>query len=180
MSEELNEAQGVESVLGGKKVASKKDAKVEMTFGDLESLISKITESSNQKIEAFARLLSDAIIESKKPYVSDAQKANEKAMRESMVAQRERLQRDLEASQESCPHLQGSNALSDFSGQLTSIVYHRLDTGAVIGICTNCLRVFKPGDKDYIQQMKRKSGNRISSAGIRMFLDPARVQAAGL
>lgn len=176
MSKDI-ENQEVEKVLGGK--PPKSDSKVEMSVGDLESLIARITESSDKKLEVFAKMLSESLLESRKPYVSDAQKENERSMRESMKAQRERLLKDVEASQENCPHLQGSNALSDFSGQLTSIVQHRLDTGAVIGICTNCLRVFKPGDKDYVSQMRRKSGNRISSAGVRMFLDPRAVQAAG-
>jgi hypothetical protein len=173
MSKEINE---VENVLGGKPV--KHDGKVEMSLTELEGLISKITEQSDKKLEVFAQMLSSALLESRKPYVSEAQKENEKTMRESMKGQRERLLADIQASQENCPHLQGSNALSDFSGQLTSIVPHRLDIGVVIGICTNCLRVFKPKDKDYITQMRRKSGNRISSAGIRMFLNPLDVEKA--
>lgn len=173
------DTENVENVLGGKPVKKDSDAKVEISFGQLQELITAITNQSDKKLETFARSLSDAILESRKPYVSEAQQENERSMRESMRAQAERLRRDIEASQEMCPHLQGSNALSDFSGQLTSIVQHRLDTGAVVGICTNCLRVFKPGDKDYIQNMKRKSGNRISAAGQRMFLDPQAVQRAG-
>jgi hypothetical protein len=168
----------VESVLGGKPVNS--NAKVEMSVGELEGLISRITEASDRKLEKFAEMLSGALLESRKPYVSDAQKANEETMRKSMKDQRERLMADIRASQDTCPHLQGANALSEKTGDMTSIVQHRLDIGAVIGICTNCQRVFKPGDPDYLTQMRRKSGNKMSSAGIRMFLDPLSVQRAGL
>lgn len=176
MARELNEEVG--NVLGGKTVQA--NNKVEMSVGELEGLISRITEASDKKLELFASMLSNALLESRKPYVSDAQKENEKTMRESMKAQRERLMADIRASQETCPHLQGANALSEKTGDMTSIVQHRLDIGAVIGICTNCQRVFKPGDADYLVQMRRKSGNKMSSAGIRMFLDPMSVQRAGL
>ena|SRR5271154_7049636 len=171
-------AREIDEVLGGKPV--KNENKVEMSVGDLEGLIARIQESSDKKLELIVDRLSGALLEARKPYVSDAQKENEKSMRESMRAQRDRLMADIAASQQVCPHLQGSNALSDVSGDRTSIVQHRLDTGAVIGICTNCVRIFKPGDADYLVQMRRKSGNRMSSAGIRTFLDPAAVQRAGL
>jgi len=173
-----NEESEVKGVLGGK--PAPKNSKVEMSLGELEGLISKITEQSDKKLEVFAKMLSEALLESRKPYVSEAQKQNESSMRESMKTQRERIMADIRASQDVCPHLQGSNALSEMSGQLTSIIHHRLDTGQVIGICTNCQRLFRPGDPDYLQQMKRKSGNKISSAGVRFFLDPRAVAAAGI
>ena len=76
------------------------------------------------------------------------------------------------ADQATCEHLQGSNALSEFPGQLTSIAWHRLDAGTIFGICTNCLRQFWPTDPDYVTQFRRKSGNKISAAGQRNFLIP--------
>src|ERR1017187_7102985 len=70
------------------------------------------------------------------------------------------------ADQDNCPHLQGSKALSDAPGCLSSIVWHKLDrNGLTTGICTNCLRKFVPTDSDYLQQYRRPSGNRLSCGG---------------
>lgn len=142
-----------------------------MTIADLITAITAANQQSKQEdLVSVAKILAQAIIDSKIPYVDPKQVENERKMRESMRKQREKFHADLIASQELCPHLQGSNPLSEMSSQLTSIAPHRLDDGTVIGICTNCLRVFRPGDKDYLTQMRRKSGNKISSAGQRFSL----------
>jgi hypothetical protein len=160
------------------KTKSDKSAKVEMTIGDLEKIVGQIKDQSDDKMQSLAKMIADALIESKKPYVSPQQLENEETMRKSMREQRKRLEEDLEASKATCPHMQGSNALSDVSGPMTAIVQHRLDTGEVIGICTNCIRVFRQNDPDYLEWMRKKSGNKMSSAGIRMFMRPAEVMAA--
>lgn len=149
---------------------------VTLTLAELQKLINS---SKGDSIENLARVLADALIESKKPYVDPLQKQNEAAMRQSMRDQAARHKAAVEASQEICPHLQGCNALSEFPGQLTSIVQHRLDTGEIIGLCTNCQRIFRVGDPDYATQMRRKSGNKLSAAGQRFFIDPMAAIQAG-
>ena len=116
--------------------------------------------------------LANAIIQSRQPYVSDAQKANEELFRKSTLEIEERKRKAVEADQASCQHFQGSNALSEIPGTLTSIVWHDLGNGTIFGLCTNCLRQFWPTDPDYVTQFRRKSGNKISGAGQRRFLTP--------
>src|SRR5579875_3449487 len=101
--------------------------------------VTKATEAAAQgNIETF-KMLADAIIESRKPYVDPNKVKNEELMREQMREQRRRLEESLKRDQARCQHLQGSHELSDFPSPhgLTSIVHHYLDTGEQIGICTN-------------------------------------------
>jgi hypothetical protein len=162
---------------------------ISLTKDELRSIVSSAVgaavQSANEKSSSiFAESmekLAAAIIESKKPYVDPRNAENEKAMRESMRIVNERMHQQVVASQKTCPHLQGSSELSDFSGQLSSIVLHRLDSGVVVGICTNCQKQIFSDDKDLeVQKIFRmKSGNRMSSAGIRNFVDPKAAMAAG-
>lgn len=135
---------------------------ITMSASALEAMFSK-----------FAETIANAMIESKKPYIDPRKTENDDNMRETTRKLQERIQADIKASQANCPHYQGSNPLSEFQGALTSIAKHRLDDGKIIGICTNCLRIFKPGDPDYITQLQRKSGNRMSQAGQRFMLQSA-------
>lgn len=160
-----------------------------ITKSELQQLIATAvaaaTEASGKNAEKIVSEgmseLAKAIIESRKPYVDPRQEENERAMRESMRKVNERMKAQIIASQETCPHLQGSSENSDFTGQLSSIVMHRLDSGVVVGICTNCqLQIFSD-DKDVNVQkiFRQKSGNRMSSAGIRTFRDPNAAMSAG-
>lgn len=137
------------------------------------SAVSAATNSIGDKI-------ANAMIESRKPYVDPAQEENARRDRESARKQQERIRQQVEADRDTCPHLQGSNALSEFQGQLTSFVLHRLDTGEMIGICTNCQKLISslnPEDRPFFQ---RKSGNRMSMGGQRNFVDPLAAQRARL
>jgi hypothetical protein len=70
--------------------------------------------------------------------------------------------------QAECLHIAGCNPLSeefDSRGR-TSIVWHSLNTGEIVGICTNCLRYFFPSDPDYSVWRKRSSFNKISGTGV--------------
>jgi len=169
MSEEVNE------VLGSKK----KEAKVEITVSELTSLIKSIQENSDNNLNKALDRFAEAMLEARKPFVDPRQVENDATMRASMKEQRERQMAQIKESQQWCEHLQGSNALSKIPGQLTCIVRHRLDTGEIVGICTNCQRIFREGDEDYLKQMRRASGNELSSAGQRSFLDPTSVKRAG-
>lgn len=145
--------------------------KLELSAEALQTLLSTVVSSAvEQAVARTAQITSKAIEESKKPYKDPLQEQNDEAMRRSMREQRERDRVREKISQRNCPHLQGSNPLSDFSSNLTSIVQHVLDSGEMIGICTNCLRVFREGDPDYVQWMQKKSGNRTSSAGQRFMI----------
>lgn len=119
--------------------------------------------------QSMARMLADALVESKKPYSDPRQKENDEMFRQSSRETQERMRKQVMADQATCTHLQGSNPLSDFPSPhgLTSIVMHDLGDGTVFGVCTNCLRQFWPSDADYGTWMRKKSGNRISAAGRR-------------
>ena len=70
------------------------------------------------------------------------------------------------AEQRECPHLAGClGDIKDYHGR-TSIVWHGLNTGEIIGICTSCSRHFFPSDPDYMVWRKRDSFHRMSTAGI--------------
>lgn len=131
----------------------------------------KVTLSVNELLQVIRESndnLAKAIENSRVPYVSPEQKRNEAAFRQNDQLNREKQERNLQISRDNCPHMQGSNSLSDFAGQLTSIVWHRLDDGITpFGLCTNCGRQFWPDDPDYRLWMNKKSGNRISSSGQR-------------
>jgi hypothetical protein len=129
--------------------------------------------------EQSAQIIAKALIESRKPYVDPKQEANEETFRQSTRELELRIRRSLKNEQASCPHMQGSNALSDYQGQLTSIVMHRLDTGLIIGICTNCQKHFYSDRPDDQIWFRKKSGNRMSSAGQRVFMDPLRAMQKG-
>lgn len=86
-----------------------------------------------------------------------------------------RRQRIQLASQTNCPHVAGSNALSeqkDMAGR-TSIIWHGLHTGEQIGFCTNCQKQWFPSDPDYAEWRKKTSFNKLSTGGIRIGGGPA-------
>lgn len=146
-----------------------KGEKISLGIAELQALIQTAVQSA---VGHSQDALVQALLEARKPYTDPRQLANEAAMRVQMRELKERIDRDIKASQTVCPHFQGSNALSEFQGQQTSIVQHQLDTGIMVGICTNCQRIFMPEDPDYMMEMRRKSGNRPSMAGQRFGLRP--------
>ena len=167
-------AENEDNVLQGKR------DRINISMSELrEMMVAAVTAAVQQSSETSAKMIAEALIESKKPYIDPRQAENEANMRKSMHEVHERIQRDIKASQDSCSHLQGANSLSDYPRQfnLTAIVQHKTDVGEIIGICTNCQRIFRQGDPDYIEQMfKRKSGNRMSQAGQRTFINPYDVE----
>lgn len=176
------------SALDGK-TEGKESQSITLTKADLQALLAQAVaaataaaqDKANDIVSKGMSELAAAIIESRKPYVDPRQQENEKNMREQMRVVNERMHQQILSSQELCPHLQGSNELSDFSGSLSSWVIHRLDNGLVIGICTNCQKHIFSNDTDpeIRKFFKMKSGNRMSSAGVRTFVDPRTAQDAG-
>lgn len=147
----------------------------------VSAAVAETNKNSERVVSDGMKELAAAIIESRKPYVDPRDVENEKAMRESMRKVNERMKAQIIASQSTCPHLQGSSENSDFTGQLSSIVMHRLDSGVVVGICTNCqLQIFSDDPDVNVQRIfRQKSGNRMSSAGVRTFRDPNAAMTAG-
>lgn len=145
-----------------------------ISTGQLLELLSKMNAES-------AQTLAKAIVEAQKPYVDPATEANEKMFREQTRAQMEEQRRAKRAEQNACPHIAGCNPLSEEmhpSGK-TAIIKHRLDSSEVIGICTNCQRVWHENDSDYAEMLRKPSINRQSMSGDRYFNDPARARALG-
>lgn len=157
----------------------KTEGSFSMTAADLKELVSSIVSSvTAQSGEASAKILAEAILESRKPYKDPLQEKNAEAMRLSDRELQKRLKQEVDASRDNCEHLQGSNALSEQKSDRGSFVLHQLDTGELIGICTNCqkeISSLRPEDKPFF---KKQSGNRMSRAGQRMFTDPLKAQRA--
>jgi hypothetical protein len=153
--------------------------KQQLTLGieELQALIaSSVSEAVKQSGHAFAA----ALLESRKPYTDPRQEANAAMMKEGFKVSQERMNAEIEASRASCEHVQGSNALSEFQGQMGSFVLHQLDTGVVIGICTNCQKTIwsNSTDPEDLKYFKKKQANRMSKAGQRVFMDPMKAMAA--
>ncbi len=163
-------------------LSSKKNEKISLTLEELKGMIvAAVSTAVQQSSETSAKMIAEAMLESRKPYIDPKQVENEANMRDSMRKAQERMNAEIKESQAVCQHLQGSNALSDFPSpfNLTSIIPHQLDTGELVGVCTNCIKVFRMGDPDYKVQMARKSGNRMSRSGQRFFADPIAVIQKG-
>lgn len=155
------------------------NSKISLGLEDLAEII-KIAVSSavGQQSESSAKIIADALIEARKPYKDPRTEANDEMMRKQGRETWERIQREIVASRETCAHLQGSNALSEFQGQLGSFVLHQLDTGVVVGICTNCQKQIWSNNPEDHAWFSRKSANRMSRAGQRVFMDPLKAQQA--
>lgn len=167
---------GADSVLGGNVPLTPAPAgtgNIVLTPEQLQQIIAGAVESAGERS---ARILAEALIESRKPYKDPKQEANEAADRERDRNIRKYMEENLARDRENCQHIQGSNALSEYPNirMLTSIIHHQTDDGNVIGICTNCQKVWRPGDKDYGVWMRKASGNRMSQSGqrFRVFVPP--------
>ena len=91
---------------------------------------------------------------------------NEKKSRKILRLLDKKRREYLAAEQKECSHLAGClGEIADYHGR-TSIVWHGLNTGEIVGICISCSRRFFPSDPDYAVWRKRASFHKISSAGI--------------
>jgi ElaB/YqjD/DUF883 family membrane-anchored ribosome-binding protein len=131
-----------------------------------------------QKLEDLLQPLLSALEDFLKEFKRKAQALLEEETRESTFRKlakelRERQERYKKDEQDNCPHVAGCNPLSEMQDTFgrTSIVWHTLGTGAAVGICTVCQRIFLPEDKDYAEWRAKPSFNRWSSAGTRFWPD---------
>lgn len=147
----------------------------ELINGAVSTALAQSSESSTQT----AKLIAETLLEARKPYKSPEQEQNDETFRQSSQANRERIQQAIAREQDSCPHMQGCNALSEVQGDRTSIVLHQSDTGLIIGICTNCIKVFRSDNPLDVPFFRKPSGNRMSRAGQRIFQNPVEAQKAG-
>lgn len=139
-----------------------------------------LAQSANQ-----GQQIAAALLEARKPYEDPKQKANEESMRRSMHASDESQRRALAQDQLLCTHRKGSNALSSFPAENNyAFIKHVLDTGEIIGICTNCTKVIssvndgRDGRPNEISFFQLPSTNGTSQAGRRFFDDPLKAQRA--
>lgn len=149
---------------------------VTITKEELEALKSGKTE-----LQEILKGLGNAIVESKKPYVDPGQEANEASMRESMKKQKQAQDRQKKFDQDSCPHKMASNPLSstpDMFGR-AAFWHFRLDTGEQILICSNCQKVVRQTDPEFVKFASMPTTNIAGSAGQRFFADPLAVIKAG-
>lgn len=162
-----------------KAVSTQPTQKISLGLEELAEIIKMaVSTAVGQQSESSAQIIANALIEARKPYKDPRHEANDEMMRKQGRETWERIQREIEASRETCAHLQGSNALSEFQGQLGSFVLHQLDTGVVVGICTNCQKQIWSNNPADHAWFTRKSANRMSRAGQRVFLDPLKAQQA--
>lgn len=152
--------------------------------GVVEPILSQIPEggmSTKQLLELLASMneqsstkLADAIIAAQKPYEDPKKAENEKMFREQtrrQTAQERKAQHD---NQSSCPHIAGCNMLSEMKdpANRTSIIWHTSDSTETFGICTNCQRIFRDNEPDYVTWRRLPSFNRPSASGRREYDDP--------
>jgi|SRR5665213_1022445 len=145
------------------------------------SAATPLTMSADALLELIARMNADAsdrlakaLLESRKPWTDPKQEENEEFMRKQERVQRERTAAATKEYQDNCPHIAGSNPLSDQADLLgrTCIIWHTSDVGETFGICSNCQRVFRENEADYASWRRKPSINKQSRAGERLFADP--------
>lgn len=160
----------------------------EVVSGSTEEVVT-ITRAQLEQLQKASQnqdsTLASAIIagfkEAQKPYKDEGQTANEKAMRDSMRAQKAAQDRTKKAEQEACPHKMACNPLSstpDMFGR-ASFWPFRLDTGERILICSNCHKIVRQTDPDYMKYATMPTTNIEGSAGQRFFQDQMAAIKAG-
>lgn len=142
--------------------------KVQLDMGELQKLIATaVGAASGSNSEAQMQLMMSMLTELKKPYVDPNQKAIDEQFRQTALENEAKKQANVKAAQDSCQHFEGSHPLSEDTGTKSSIVKHVLDSGHMVGICTNCQKIWDPTTPGYAVEMNRKSRNRLSKSGSR-------------
>ena len=154
------------------------------------TLQQQTTEAQKQAASANAALAA-AIVKTTEPreYVKTAKELaaeqNDDLFKNNEKILEARKKANIKYAQSLCDHIAGCSDLSeqrDIAGR-TSIVWHKNDVAVDIGVCTVCQRIFRPSDEpdeqghNYVYWRKKPSFNKISMAGIRSIMDPARAQA---
>lgn len=156
-----------------------------VSYADLQSIVSAaVSEAVKAAIQsqgANTQALADAIKDSKRPYEDPKQKANDAAMRKSMIAAKNDEKRRTSYFQDNvCPHTMGSSESSARALPDSSFAVHVLDTGEVVGVCTNCQKVISSLVQADARWFAKKGGNIRSAAGQRTFQNPYKAQQARL
>lgn len=149
-------------------MANEKGTKEEAQSGTISITADQLASIVAIAVERATASVVDAMRDLKKPYEDPLKKENEDMMREQFRESERRKRESLRLSQEFCQHYQGCDG--DRRGELSSWLRHRFDDGVVRGICTNCNRTLTPADPDYLKEIRRASGNRMSSSGDRQLL----------
>lgn len=158
---------------------SEQKNQISMTYEDLQSLVTTAVKAAVEAQSQNTTALADAIRDSKKPYVDPRNKANDEAMRKSMIASKKQEKESTEFYQNKvCPHTMGSSPNSARALPDSSFAIHVLDTGEVIGVCTNCTKVISSLKQEDLQHFAKKGGNIRSAAGQRFFSNPLKAQQA--
>jgi len=150
---------------------SSKSPDAPITTSQLLDLFAKMAAAQNQSSQSLAETLAKAIVDAQKPYIDPKKAENDEMFREQSRRQRKAQMEAIKASQASCPHIAGCNSLSEFPDphNRTCIVWHQNDATEIIGICTNCQRIFRETDPDYMEWRKKASINRLSKGGERQW-----------
>lgn len=164
-----------------KKSNSFEDAELAKIAAIVNAAVSAAMKEGASQSTNMASAITEALIEARKPYTSPQDIANRESARKSSREQAARQKRTKELEQAACKHVKGSNPNSFRSDPYDSaIARHVLDTGEIIGICTNCNKVFSSLFEADIPWLREKSTNQTSMAGRREFANQDAAKRARL
>lgn len=149
----------------------------------VNAAVTAAMKESGESTQNMAKTIAEALIEARKPYIDPKQVAFNAVAKKSAREQAEKQKKVKEFEQSACEHVKGSNPNSFRSDPYdSSIARHVLDTKEVIGICTNCNRVFSSLSPEDVPFLRKKSSNQTSHAGAadRFFENPREAQEARL
>src|SRR5882757_7242548 len=130
-------------------IPSSPDAPI--TQAQLIALLTSLVAGQQQSQSTLAQAIVDGMKEAQKPYLDPKKEENEELFRQQARRIEEQRRSNERASQQHCPHIAGCNGLStsrDYQGR-TCIIWHQLDSGETLGLCTNCQREIRATDPDY-------------------------------
>lgn len=156
---------------------SEENQKSAVSLKELQAIVNAAVQAALEHSNVSNQAIADALLKAREPYIDPRQKLNEETMRANMRESEKNRKRQVQFDQENCVHKKGANPLSariDF--QDSSFAKHRLDTGEIIGICTNCTKVISSLNPDDRKWFQDRGSNIMSSAGIRTFDNPRQVQ----
>lgn len=140
-----------------------------ITSAQLMQLLTAFATSQKTSESTLAAAIVEGLKEAQKPYIDPKKEANEELFRQQARRIEEQRRSNERASQQHCPHIAGCNGLStsrDYQGR-TCIIWHQLDSGETLGLCTNCQREIRATDPDYQKWRAMPSINTPSTGGIR-------------
>jgi hypothetical protein len=146
-----------------------------MTLGldELQAIVAAAVKEAVAATQNSNANIAQALVDARKPYVDPKTIANDKSTRRSMIAAKKKEKEAVAFYQDNvCPHTMGSSESSARSLPDSSFAVHVLDTGEIIGVCTNCQKVISSTKHEDLRWFAVKGGNIRSAAGVRQFADP--------